>query len=200
MNLQPHHIEWLRAVCARGSIPTDEIDGRGLRPLLRLELVEAVNGSIRATREGRAVAQRDHSQLAPRSPRQLPAAAGGLSEAQEEVLRYLLRQTGPVPTDHVDGRVSRALQSRGLIQENRGWVSPTEAAEPYLRSHTRKDRERSVRRAGNSARGARGEAILRAVEALEEALPRGAELMIGELPAYGDDVVSALRRLAREME
>jgi hypothetical protein len=165
MNLQPHHFELLRAVCARGSIPTDEIDGRGLRLLLRLELVVAVNGSIRATPEGRAVAQRDHSQVAPRSPRQLPAA-GGLSEAQEEVLRYLLRQTGPVPADHVDGRVGRALQARGLIQEIRGWVSPTESAEPYLRSHARKDRERSVRRAGNSVRGARGEAILRAVEAL----------------------------------
>jgi hypothetical protein len=199
MNLQPHHLELLRAVCARGSIPTDEIDGRGLRPLIRLELVVAVHGSIRATPEGRAVAQRDHSHVASRSPRQ-PPAAGGLSEAQEEVLRYLVRQTGPVPTDHVDGRVSRALQSRGLIQEIRGWVRPTEAAEPYLRSHTRKDRERSARRAGNSARGARSEAILRAVEALEEALPRGAELMIAELPAYGDDVVAALRRLAREME
>lgn len=55
-------------------------------------------------------------------------------------------------------------------------------------------------RAGNSARGARSEAILRAVEVLEDALPRGAELMIAELPAYGDDVVAGLRRLAREME
>jgi hypothetical protein len=199
MNLQPHHFELLRAVCARGSIPTHEIDGRGLRPLLRLELVVAVNGSIRVTPGGQAVARQDSPRVAPRNARQLPAA-GGLSDAQEEVLRYLLRQTGPVPADHVDGRVSRALQARGLIQEVRGWVSPTDAAEPYLRSHTRKDRERSVRRAGNSARGARGEAILRAVEELEQALPRGAELMIAELPAYGDDVVAGLRRLAREME
>lgn len=199
MNLQPHHLELLRSVCARGSIPTDEIDGRGLRPLLRLELVVAVNGAIRATSAGRTVAQREHSQAAVRIPRQLPAA-GGLSEAQEEVLRYLLRQTGPVPADHVDGRVGRALEARGLIEELRGWVSPTDAAEPYLRSHARKDRERSVRRAGNSARGARSEAILRAVEELEKALPRGAELMIGEFPAYADDVVAGLRRLAREME
>jgi len=123
-----------------------------------------------------------------------------LSESQEEVLRYLLQQTGPVPVDHLDGRVLRALASRGLVEESRGWVSPTRTAAPHLLNHTRAGRERSVRRAGRTPRGARSEAILRAVEALELALPRGAELMIGTLPAYADDVVAGLRRLAREME
>lgn len=32
-------------------------------------------------------------------------APGGLSDKQEEILRYLLRQTGPVPLDHVDRKL-----------------------------------------------------------------------------------------------
>ena len=44
------------------------------------------------------------------------------------------------------------------------------------------------------------EAILGATDMLEQALPRGAELMNADIPAYRDDVVAGLRRLAREME
>jgi hypothetical protein len=63
------------------------------------------------------------------------------------------------------------LLNRGLVEETRGWVNPTGHAEPFLRTHTNKDGERSVRRAGNSPRKARSEALLRVVVALEEALP-----------------------------
>jgi hypothetical protein len=134
-------------------------------------------------------------------PTTSPAGAPvGLSKSQEAALRYLLQQTGPVPVDHLDGRVPRALVARGLVEESRGWVSPSPTAAPQLLSHTRTGRERSARRAARTPRGARSDAILRAVEALELALPRGAELMIGTLPAYADDVLAGLRRLAREME
>jgi hypothetical protein len=90
--------------------------------------------------------------------------------------------------------------SRDLVEKSRGWVRPTEAAEPYLHGHVRRIRERGKRRAVSSPRGARSEAILRATEELERALPRGAELMIASIPAYGDDVVAGLRQFAWEME
>jgi transcriptional regulator with XRE-family HTH domain len=51
-----------------------------------------------------------------------------------------------------------------------------------------------------TGRNARAEAIMRAVEALELALPRGAEVMVADMPAYADDVVEGLRYLARELE
>ncbi|HEX6749218.1 MAG TPA: hypothetical protein VF092_18115 [Longimicrobium sp.] len=116
------------------------------------------------------------------------------------MLRYLVRQTGAVPVDHLDGRVLRALLTRGLVEESRGWVRPTEAADPHLHGHLSRARKKSQRRAVSSPRGARSEAILRATEELERALPRGAELMIASIPAYGDDVVAGLRQFAREME
>lgn len=50
------------------------------------------------------------------------------------------------------------------------------------------------------ARSAGGESILRAVEQLEQALPRDAELMIQGHPAYADDLLAGLRWLVREMD
>lgn len=200
MHLKSHQFETLRRICNQGSVPVSDIDGRVLRPLLRLNLVVDTGTSVRATPAGQGIARQEASQPIARGPVQGLYSVGSLSASQEEVLRYLVRQTGPVPVDHLDGRVLRALLSRGLVEVTRGWVCPTEAAEPHLRGHVRKVRERSVRRAVSSARGARSEAILRATEELEKALPRGAELMIASIPAYGDDVVAGLRRFAREME
>jgi len=214
MSLKPHHIDLLRAVCNRGSMPAAEIDGRELRPLLRLDLVVDDNATIRATEKGRSTVRGDHpppgvaaghtrARLA-RPPvtesTQPPVPnSGKLSESQERVLRYLLRQTGPVPADHLDQRVLRALLSRGLIEESRGWVNPTDLANPFLQSHATKIRARNLRHAGSSPRRARAEAILRAAVALEGALPKGAEIMIANVPAYGDDVVAGLREIVRRM-
>lgn len=80
-----------------------------------------------------------------------------------------------------------------------GWVTFTGAAEPYLRKHAHKERRRGLRRAAGSPRSARGEAILRIVELLEHAIPRDAELMVGEHPAYADNIFAGLRKLGREM-
>lgn len=213
MALKPHQLDLLRSICQDGSVPTSRVDGRALRPLVRLELVADSNGTLRATPAGCAIAQQEKPSApqrpqrprAPRSARparrarQAPVSTS-LSASQEEVLRYLLRQTGPVPADHIDGRVRRALLARGLVTEEQGWMSPASSAELSLRTHSRRDRARSLRRAANSARSARGEAILRATDMLEAALPRGAEVMIADLLAYGDDVVAGLRKLARELE
>jgi glutathione S-transferase len=123
-----------------------------------------------------------------------------LSRAQEDCLRYLLRQTSPVPEEHVDGRVLRALLARRLIVLSGGSVRTAEDAAVHLSSHARRDRENRTRRAGQSAQSARAEAVLRAVDQLEAALPLDAELLVGAHPAYADDVLAGLRRFAREME
>jgi hypothetical protein len=197
--MKPHQLHLLRSISRLGSVPVSEIDGRGLRPLIRLGLVVEVHGTVQPTPAGRAIAEGEPSPPSERRSQQ-PPTIGRLSESQEKVLRYVLRQTGPVPADHVDGRVFRALLNRGLVEESKGWLSATDAAAPYLQDHTRRDRRRSLRRAAGSPRSARSEAILRATDMLELALPKGAELTIGVLPAYGDDVVAGLRKLAREME
>jgi hypothetical protein len=120
-----------------------------------------------------------------------------LNEKQVDLLRHLYRQTGPALSDHLDGRVVRALRSRGMVDEKAGWLTLT----PTGREAFEKLRRRRV--AGHVAAGAprqgRAEAIIRAVEALELAVPRDAEVMVGDMPAYVDDVVEGLRGLARQL-
>ncbi|HEX2204900.1 MAG TPA: hypothetical protein VHG91_16440 [Longimicrobium sp.] len=123
-----------------------------------------------------------------------------LNEKQLDLLRYLFRQTGPVLEDHLDGRVVRALKSRDLVDEKGGWVSLSDAGRAeFERARRRRVANPHVGEAAGSARGARAEAIIRAVEALELALPRDAELMVGDMPAYVDDVVAGLRGYARRL-
>jgi hypothetical protein len=196
--LKPHHFDVLRLICDRGAVPANELDGRILRPLLSSECIVEVHGIVRPTPAGRSTAaQAPPVEARPSAGTGTPA--GVFSAKQEEVLRYLLRQTGPVPEEHLDGRVLRALRSRRLVEETRGWVSPTREAEPFLRSHSQQTQRRSRRQAMASARSARGEAILRAVEQLERALPKDAEVSIAAHPAYADDVLAGLRRFVREM-
>lgn len=187
----------LRSICDRGAIPRDQLDGRVLRPLLSQGWVTEHAGVVRATGSGQAMAARP-------ADRQLRSAGGNstpgkLSRAQEEFLRYLLRQTSPVPEDHVDGRVLRALLARRLVLSSGGWVSPTDEAAVQLSSHARRDQRLRARRADRSPQSARAEAVFRAVDQLEAALPLDAELLVGEQPAYADDVLAGLRRFAREL-
>jgi DNA-binding MarR family transcriptional regulator len=122
-----------------------------------------------------------------------------LNEKQVDLLRHLYRQTGPVLVDHLDGRVVRALRSRGLVEEKGDWLSLTDAG----RAEFEKARRRRVSSPhtvdSGSPRQARAEAIIRAVEALELALPRDAELKVGDMLAYADDVVQGLRGFARQL-
>lgn len=115
-----------------------------------------------------------------------------LSEAQEDTLRYLCRQSGPVPRDHVDGRVLRVLLARGYVSAARGWVSATSAGRDCLAAL-------AARAGGESAKHGRRDAILRAIEAVERATPLDAEVRLGETTAYADDVLLGLRRYARRL-
>jgi glutathione S-transferase len=99
----------------------------------------------------------------------------------------------------VDGRVVRALLARGLIRRRDGWIAPTEEATVHLAAHDRQGREARARRAAQSPQNARAEAVLRAVEELEKAVPSDAEVIVGDQPAYADDVLAGLRRFAREL-
>lgn len=122
-----------------------------------------------------------------------------LNEKQVDLLRYLYRQTGPVLADHLDGRVVRALRSRDLVEEKNGWVSLSGSGrETFEKARRRRVASPHTAESG-SPRRARAEAIIRAVEALELALPRDAELMVGDMPAYADDVVQGLRGYARQL-
>lgn len=127
------------------------------------------------------------------------AAPRPLNDAQTDLLRYLCRQSGPVPADHVDGRVARALIARGFVGEHEGWVSPTPEGAAHFSSQIRR-RRRAGAGAEAGSRAARGETILRALESIELAIPRDAEVHVGgDTFAYADDVISGLRAFARQL-
>lgn len=159
------------------------------------EYVSDVGGVVRPSPRGLELGTRPPDELEPAS---FPSHAK-LSAPQEEFLRELLRQHGPVLEERADGRVLRALQAQGLVVVTAGWISATDRAAAHLVSHSRRSEVVRRRRASRSPQSARAEAVLRAVEQLEAAVPRGAELLLGEQPAYADDVFRGLRRLAREM-
>jgi len=123
-----------------------------------------------------------------------------LNEKQVDLLRHLYRQTGPVLSDHLDGRVVRALRSRGMVEEKKGgWLTLTDAGRAEFEK-VRRRRVASPHAAEvTNSRASRAEAIIRAIEALELALPRDAEVMVGDMPAYADDVVQGLRGYARQL-
>jgi hypothetical protein len=126
-----------------------------------------------------------------------------LNDKQADLLRYLYRQTGPVPTEHLDGRVVRALKSRRYVEERNGWISVSDAGRAaFERNGSAPPVQRRRRRTSTEtgASHARAHAIQRAVEMLEGALPKDAEVAVGNIFAYADDVVEALRKHARALE
>jgi len=199
--LKPHHLDLLRYIVSRlGPVPLSELDRRQLRPLKANGLLAEYGQSVLPTSEGRRLAA-DEEAVREAVPPSTAAAGPMLSEAQESMLRLLLRSPEPMLADHLDGRVLRALDSRGLIRIERGWVTPSPAGAGYFDQHVRKTRALRTRRASSATGGgARAQALLRAVEQLESALPRGAEVTVAGMPAYADDVFAGLRRLAAQME
>ena len=129
-----------------------------------------------------------------------PRSAPPLNEIQQDMLRHLARQTGPVPEEHLDGRVLRVLRARCLVQETAGWVRINDVGRTALgQARNAPERPRRSRGHGDAAAQGRAAVILRAVEQLEAAIPRDAEVEVGSTPAYADDVLEGLRRYARRL-
>jgi hypothetical protein len=131
---------------------------------------------------------------------QFSAMPNMLNDKQVDLLRYLERQSGPVATAELDGRIVRALVSRACIEERAGMVTMTEQGREALTRKPvprRRGRRPSVER--SPAHG-RAQAIRRALDALEAALPTDAEVAVGPIFAYADDVVQGFRRYARSLE
>lgn len=198
--LKPHHLELLRNLVARlGPVPLSEFDGRQLRPLKTNGLVAEYGQSVVPTSEGRRLAG-EHDTSSEAVPPATAVAGRLLSRSQEELLRLIIRATEPMLADHLDGRVLRALETRGLVRVDCGWVSATDNGRDHFERHVQKERGLRRRRATAEGGHARAEALLRAVEQLEAAVPRAAEIMIGQMPSHVDDVFAGLRKLARQME
>ena len=123
-----------------------------------------------------------------------------LNEKQTDLLRFLTRQSAPVSTEGLDGRVVRALKSRACIVERNGHISVTEEGRAALESKPVRRRRGRRPNVEKTAGHARAQAIRRAIEALELALPKEAEVAVGNIFAYADDVVDGLRRYARRLE
>ncbi len=194
--LKPHQEQLLRELLARGKpVAADEVDGRMLRPLRALKLVVVKNGLVIPTGAARVLLG-----IAPGESALVDEEeeASTLSASQQDLLWSLARRTTPALSDHLDGRTTRPLLERGLLAERDGWVRVTDAGREWLA-----EARRVRRRAGPSARTpgeGRAEMIWRALELLEDAIPSDAEIQLGGAVAYGDDVLLALRRAARELK
>ncbi len=124
-----------------------------------------------------------------------------LNEKQADLLRFLTRQSGPISSADLDGRVVRALKSRACIHEVRnGWIEVTDEGRAALESKPERRRRGRRPNVEKTAGHARAQAIRRAIEALERALPNEAEVAVGNIFAYADDVVDGFRKYARQLE
>ncbi len=195
--LKEHHLQLLADLIRTGGAPADDVDGRFLRPLRAAGLVLIQAGRVVPTAAGVGVPTPPRaSHIASVSP---SADAGSLSEAGADALRAVCRQPGGVLADHTDGRVKKALLSRGLVSEQNGWLVPTDAGKRYYETNVRK-RRRSLNGFDATAAGSRAEVLHRHIEGLESVLPSDVELMVGDIPCHADDILAALRGHARALE
>lgn len=195
-HLKAHHLALLGDLIRETRVPAEHLDGRLLRPLKREMLVAERGGYVSATPAGEALHRgREASPQRAASHASDPAR---LSGAQEQALRLLCRQSEPMLADHLDGRVLRGLKANGMAVESGGWVSPTDAGQ----AHFELIRRRRRRAPGPDAepRSIRAEAILRHVDGLERAIRGDAEIKVGDVPAYADDILEGLRRYAKDLE
>lgn len=193
--LKPHQEQLLRELLAAGKpVAADEVDGRVLRPLRTLKLVVIRNGHVVPTAAARVLLR-----VAPgESPIEDEDDSSTLSGAQQDLIWSLARRNAPALADHLDGRVTRPLLERGLLAERGGWVQVTDAGREWL-AESRVARRRAAANPRTRGEGRAG-MIWRALELLEDAVPSAAELHLAGGIAYGDDVLLALRRAAREMK
>lgn len=123
-----------------------------------------------------------------------------LNDKQVDLLRYLHRQASPVQAADLDGRIVRALKSRDCIEEHNGRLTVTESGRAVLEGGPVPRRRQRRIPAEQGASHARAKAIRRAVELLQMALPQDAEVAVGSMFAYADDVVDGYRKYARNLE
>lgn len=192
--LKPHQEQLLRELLAAGKpVAADEVDGRVLRPLRALKLVVVRGGHVIPTAAARVMLR-----VSPGEAVLEEEESTALSDAQQDLIWSLARRGSPALADHLDGRVTRPLLERGLLSQRDGWVYVTGAGEEWL-AETRAARRRAAANPRTRGEGRAG-MIWRALEHLEDAVPSAAEIRIGKAIAYGDDVLLALRRAAREMK
>lgn len=153
-------------------------------------------GRVTATAAGRGVPAPSGTH---RTPESTAPAAAPLSDAGADALRTVCRQSGGVLADHTDGRVQRALVSRGFVVEQNGWLLATDAGRRYYETQVRK-RRRTPSGFDSTAAGARAEVLHRHIDGLEGVLPPEIELMVGDIPCAADDILAALRAYARTLE
>ncbi|HEY0015502.1 MAG TPA: hypothetical protein VGC13_04260 [Longimicrobium sp.] len=188
--LKPHHYELLQRIIAAGELPPGEVDGRLLRPLRTSGLVRVDEDRIRVTVAGRdAVSMPGADTAAPRE-------TGKLSSAQEDLLRLIVR-AGGLNREDVDLRTARALRSRGLVGEDGGMLTGTPAGVAHLEALDWRETPR--RRGRRPHRHPRAEAILKATQQLEHALPPEAEVLVGPIMCAAEDVSAGFRTFARQL-
>lgn len=190
-SFKAHHHELLRKIAAAGELQLEQIDGRVLRPLRSSGLVRVDGESVRITAAGRdsiTSAAEDSS---------VHKEVGKLTARQEDLLRLMVRQ-GSISAEDADLRTARALRARGLIREAKGMLTSTPAGAAYLDSPSDSDGRR--RRGRPPQRHPRAETILKAVEQLERAIPRDAEVLVGPIMCAADDVTAAFRSFARRIK
>ena len=173
----------------RGSLRVRCVDGRTLRPLVREGFAVLNETEVVPTEKGRRVVARDAASGEGRQ------SGARLNETQQDMLRRIIRD-GRVLDDYLDGRIARALLARGVVRSEDGWILPTEVGREALASAENGD----GRRRKSSSEAARASAIRRAVRQLEEALPPGAEVLVGNLMASAQDLVDGFRKHARKLE
>ena len=117
--------------------------------------------------------------------------------SQIEMLRKLENSARAIHRSELDGRVARALLTRGWAAERRNKLSLTDEGRVALRNGAR---AAPGRRRGRTVADARAQAILRAVESLREAIPPDSELSVGPMYAHVDDVLSGFRKFALQMQ
>jgi hypothetical protein len=198
VSLSSNQMDLLRALAAHGSLPRGDADGRSLRALVARGLARVTGSSVQPTAAAEAALNAANG-AAPAGAQPAPGRAR-LSEAQEDVLRSMVRRSTPTLADHVDGRVLRALVGRGLVRIEGDWASATERAATHLQAQDRTERKLRHRRAATSTEAVRAEVVLRAVEQLEAATPPESVLMLRGHPAYADDLLAGLRRYARTLQ
>ncbi|HEX7241055.1 MAG TPA: hypothetical protein VF263_12355 [Longimicrobiaceae bacterium] len=123
-----------------------------------------------------------------------------LNTKQSDVLRELSRRTAPVPEELLDGRVVRALESRGLVERRDEGVVLSEEGRAHFQDHVRRRRRATQHGAEADPRTARADAIRRAVDVLQLAVPMDADLSVGDVRVEAEELLNGLRRFAQQVE